>query len=128
MSGFTRDGQERAALSGAALSALLDQNAIATPAYVYDLDAIEAEARAMVEALGDARHLVAYAVKANSAGSIIRRIKGAGCGAEVVSGAELSLVRRAGVSPNLRGKDPRVHAGHLELRARGAQKRLSRCA
>src|SRR4029077_11150932 len=46
-----------------------------------------------------APHLVAYAVKANSAGPIIRAIAAEGCGADVVSGAELALVRACGVSP-----------------------------
>ena len=41
-----------------------------TPAYLYDLDAIEREARSMVEAFGHERHEVAYAIKANSAASI----------------------------------------------------------
>lgn len=100
MSGFSRDSEGRATLSGRALSALLDENAVSTPAYVYDLDAIGAEAEAMVAALGSPRHLVAYAVKANSAASVIRRVAAAGCGAEVVSGAELELAIRAGVAPN----------------------------
>ena len=100
MSGFSRDDRGRAAISGAPLSTLLDESAISTPAYVYDLDAIEAEAKAMVTALGSPRHLVAYAIKANSAASIIRRVASTGAGAEVVSGGELGLVLRVPVPPN----------------------------
>jgi diaminopimelate decarboxylase len=42
---------------------------------------------------------VAYAVKANSAGSIVRAVAGAGAGADVVSGAELEVARACGVPP-----------------------------
>src|ERR1044072_842094 len=55
-----------------------------TPVYVYDLDAIAAEARALISAFGEAPHLVAYAIKANSAGPIVRALITAGCGIEVV--------------------------------------------
>lgn len=68
-----------------------------TPAYVYDLDAIAAEARAMREAFDDAPHLVAYAVKANSAGAVLRTLAAEGCGADVVSGAELLVALACGV-------------------------------
>lgn len=71
----------------------------ATPAYVYDLDAIGREARELTAAFGDHPHLVAYAVKANSAGPIVRELARAGCGADVVSGAELSLALGAGIPP-----------------------------
>ncbi|HVY48290.1 MAG TPA: hypothetical protein VHB21_20525, partial [Minicystis sp.] len=47
-----------------------------TPAYVYDLDGIAASARALVDGFGGAPHLVAYAVKANSAGPVVRGIAG----------------------------------------------------
>ena len=47
--------------------------AVDTPAYVYDVDAMAAEARALRGSFGGASHLVAYAVKANSAGRIVRR-------------------------------------------------------
>jgi diaminopimelate decarboxylase len=68
-----------------------------TPAYVYDLDAIEAEARALAQGFGGAPHLIAYAVKANSAGPIVRALGRAGCGAEVVSGGELQVALACGV-------------------------------
>ncbi len=99
MLGFMRNAQGKAVLAGADLGSLVDAAGTGTPAYVYDLDAIEQEARDMVAALGDPRHVVAYAVKANSAGSIIRTIARAGCGAEVVSRAELEVALGAGVPP-----------------------------
>ena len=41
-----------------------------TPAYVYDLDAMAAEARALRAGFDGAPHLVAYALKANTAGAV----------------------------------------------------------
>lgn len=99
MSGFARDREGRALLAGAPLESLLVAAATGTPAYVYDLDAIAQEAREMVAALGDPRHEVAYAVKANSAGSVVRTVLAAGAGAEVVSRGELEVALGAGVSP-----------------------------
>src|SRR5262249_18544540 len=87
-------------LAGADLGSLFDAAGVGTPAYVYDLDAIHQEALAMVSALGDARHLVAYAIKANSAGSIVRTVVRAGAGAEVVSRSELDVALGAGVPPD----------------------------
>lgn len=100
MSGFERDPSTNEALfGGVSLRALLSQNPDITPAYVYDLDGSEAVARALVDSLR-ARDLVAYALKANNAGSIVRRLTRAGCGADVVSGGELELALRAGIAPD----------------------------
>jgi len=68
-----------------------------TPTYVYDLDGIAAEAAELRAAFDDAPHLVAYAVKANSAGPIVKVLTATGCGADVVSGAELLLAIACGV-------------------------------
>ncbi|NUP12170.1 MAG: diaminopimelate decarboxylase [Polyangiaceae bacterium] len=91
-----------ALLNGVRLEQLLetDDGRIATPAYFYDLDAIAAEVRDIRSAFGAQRHLVAYAVKANSAGPIVRAVAGEGGGADVVSAAELKLVRMLGVAAN----------------------------
>ncbi|HEY8075818.1 MAG TPA: diaminopimelate decarboxylase [Labilithrix sp.] len=86
-------------LGGLALADIANDPRIPTPAYVYDLDAIAREARELREAFAGAPHLVAYAVKANSAGAIVRALAAVGCGADVVSGAELALVRACGVPP-----------------------------
>jgi diaminopimelate decarboxylase len=72
---------------------------VGTPCYVYDLDGMAAEARDLIQAFGGAPHLVAYAMKANSAGPIVRALAAEGCGADVVSGAELLLALRCGVLP-----------------------------
>lgn len=72
---------------------------VGTPTYVYDLDGMAADARELGGAFENAPHLVAYAVKANSAGPIVRALLAEGCGADVVSGAELLLALRCGASP-----------------------------
>lgn len=74
--------------------------ALRTPAYVYDLDAISAAAKSLIAGFGPSPHLVAFAVKANTAGPIIKTLTQAGCGAEVVSGSELGVALGCGVSPD----------------------------
>ncbi len=70
-----------------------------TPAYVYDVDAIAGQARALDAAFGGAPHLVAYALKANTAGAIVRALGEVGCGMDVVSGAELLVALACGIEP-----------------------------
>ncbi len=70
-----------------------------TPTYVYDVDAMVAEAQALQAAFDGAPHLAAYAMKANSAGGIVRALAQAGCGADIVSGAELLLALSCGIAP-----------------------------
>jgi diaminopimelate decarboxylase len=93
----TRDPQGTLRLDGLDLAGLVQE--VGTPAYVYDLDAIAAEARALHQGFEGAAHLVAYALKANSAGAVVRTLAREGCGADVVSGAELSLALACGVAP-----------------------------
>jgi diaminopimelate decarboxylase len=82
-------------LGGVALDRALQRAGVATPAYVYDLDSIEAAARDLARSLG-ARGLVCYAVKANGSAPIVRAIVSAGCGIDVVSGGELALALACG--------------------------------
>lgn len=93
----TRDERGRLLLGGVPLEELARQPRVGTPAYVYDLDAMDAEARALTEAFDGAPHLVAYAVKANSAAPIVRSFARLGLGADVVSGGELLLALGAGI-------------------------------
>ena len=86
-------------LGGVALSRIARDSAYGTPSYVYDVDAIAAEARELRAAFDGHPHLVAYAVKANSAGPIVRALAGEGCGADVVSGAELLVALGCGIDP-----------------------------
>lgn len=100
---WSRDERGAARLGGVPLEAVLRGEAgsdpIGTPAYVYDLDAMVAEARALAAGFGGAPHLVAYAVKACTAGPVVRALAEAGCGADVVSGGELAAALGAGVAP-----------------------------
>ena len=67
-----------------------------TPLYVFDGERIAAEARAFREAAGpDAT--VAYSLKSNTLMGLVARLHRAGCWAEVASGHEYRLARRAGV-------------------------------
>jgi diaminopimelate decarboxylase len=93
---LTRDDRG-AALGGSPLTEVLASAGVGTPAYVYDLDGIEAEAHALFEGFEGAPHLVAYAVKANAAGPVVSALARAGCGADVVSGGELAVALGAGV-------------------------------
>ncbi len=70
-----------------------------TPSYVYDLDGMAEAARGIQEAFGGRPHLVAYALKANAAGAVVRTMAAEGCGADVVSGAELRLALACGIPP-----------------------------
>lgn len=97
---LTRDGEGHALLDGARLDGLFEgPGKIATPAYVYALDAIVGELEALRAGFEGAPHLVAYAVKANSAGPILRALAAHGAGADVVSGGELEVALGAGIGP-----------------------------
>lgn len=100
MFGFHRHPETQAALLGGfPLGEVFRHDESGGPIYAYDLDGIEATGRALLAAVGD-NAIVAYAVKANSAGSVLRRLAAAGTGADVVSGGELELARRAGMPPH----------------------------
>lgn len=98
MTGVLRDQAGRLTLGGRALSELLAEAGVATPAYFYDLDAISETTRTLIDAFGQTRAVVAYAVKANTAGSIVRAVARAGGGADVVSGGELRVALGAGIA------------------------------
>lgn len=94
---FLRDRSGVLRLDGIDLTELVQR--FGTPSYVYDLDAIAREARMLRSAFDGLSHLVAYAVKANAAGRIVRTLAGEGCGADVVSGAELLVALACGIAP-----------------------------
>jgi diaminopimelate decarboxylase len=97
MSGPVRSEDSVLSLGGVALSAAVQ--ASGTPAFVYDLDGIADNARKLVAALGG-RGLCCYAIKANSAGPIVRTLIAAGCGIDAVSGGELELAVACGARPD----------------------------
>jgi diaminopimelate decarboxylase len=68
-----------------------------TPLYVYSRRHLRAQFRALAGAMADVAPLLAYSVKANSNGAVIRTFADLGAGADVVSGGELFRALRAGV-------------------------------
>lgn len=94
---LTRDGSGTLQLGGVSLEKLASE--LGTPSYVYDLDAMAGEARALEEGFEGHPHLVCYAVKANTAGPVVRALAAEGCGADVVSGPELAVALACGVAP-----------------------------
>ncbi|MGO9834616.1 MAG: diaminopimelate decarboxylase [Polyangiaceae bacterium] len=93
-----RDSSHELLLGGVSLTALASD--CGTPTYAYDVDAMVAEAESLTKAFDQAPHRVAYAVKACAAGAIVRALATAGCGADVVSGAELLLAIACGIGPD----------------------------
>jgi len=75
-------------------------DAVGTPVYVYSQATIERHARVFSEAVAGAgvgAPLVAFAVKANPNGAVLRVLAKAGLGADVVSGGELARALHAGI-------------------------------
>jgi diaminopimelate decarboxylase len=98
-SGPTRREDGVLELGGVALDTILGEPGVTTPAFVYDLDAIENNASSIASAL-QGRGLCCYAIKANGAAPIVRAIIRAGCGIDVVSGGELRLALACGATPS----------------------------
>jgi diaminopimelate decarboxylase len=99
MSSFARDAQGHATLCGARVADLLAQAGVQTPAYLYDLEGIRRGVQDLKRTFGDRKHLIAYAVKANGSGSIVRTVSEAGTGACLVSGGELKVALGVGIAP-----------------------------
>ncbi|MGQ0588585.1 MAG: diaminopimelate decarboxylase [Sphingosinicella sp.] len=75
--------------------------AVGTPVYVYSEGAMRSQARALLRALSPLDGpLVAYAVKANPNGAVLRTLAAEGLGADVVSGGEYRRARWAGIAPD----------------------------
>ncbi|RPI04999.1 MAG: diaminopimelate decarboxylase [Ignavibacteriae bacterium] len=70
-----------------------------TPLYVYSKNQIIEQYRYFNNALGDPRHRVCYALKANANHHILKLLANEGAGADVVSAGELFLALKAGFSP-----------------------------
>ncbi|HEX2875669.1 MAG TPA: diaminopimelate decarboxylase [Polyangiaceae bacterium] len=97
MTGFRRDAQDSAVLGSMRLSQAVREAAVELPAYVYDVDGMTETLRSLRHGFGDAPHLVAYAIKANSAGTVVRAFAAEGAGVDAVSGAEVELALSCGV-------------------------------
>jgi len=70
-----------------------------TPLYVYSRATLERHWHAFDRALADHRHLVCYAVKANSNLAVLNLLARLGSGFDIVSGGELRRVLAAGGDP-----------------------------
>jgi diaminopimelate decarboxylase len=72
---------------------------IKTPAYIYDLDRLQAVVNSAKVAAEKRNYQVHYAVKANVEPRILAIIKQAGFGADCVSGGEVTFAHEQGISP-----------------------------
>ena len=81
-------------LEGHALAALAQR--FGTPLFVYSRQAMLAAAAAYSQALQGRKHLVCYAMKANSSLAVLQTFASAGCGFDIVSGGEMQRVIAAG--------------------------------
>jgi diaminopimelate decarboxylase len=70
-----------------------------TPLYVYSRSAMLQALSAYQRALRGRRHLLCYAMKANSNLAVLQAFARAGCGFDIVSGGELQRVLAAGGDP-----------------------------
>ena len=77
-----------------------------TPLYVYSYKTIVRHYKAYDEAYGAFPHVICFALKANTNGSLLRILAKHGGGADIVSGGELFRALRAGIPP-----DKIVYAG-----------------
>jgi diaminopimelate decarboxylase len=73
--------------------------AVGTPFYAYDGDLFRERIRRFRAALGDAPHLLCYALKANDALALVAIAAKEGLGADIVSAGELAKALRAGMAP-----------------------------
>jgi len=71
-----------------------------TPVYIYSAESIISRVKSYQEGLKKYRHIIAYALKANSNGEIIRLVSKLGCGADITSGGELYRALKGGVKPS----------------------------
>ena len=89
-----RDGS--LVMAGVPLSAVAD--AVGTPAYVYNAEAIRARYAELDAALTAVPHRICYAVKANGNLAVLRVLRDLGAGADIVSAGELGRALAAGFS------------------------------
>ncbi len=95
--GFTERDQQLW-VEGVSLQALAQTHG--TPLFVYSQAAIINALAAYQRGLYGRRHLICYAMKANSSLAILQTLVRAGCGLDIVSGGELERALRAGVEPS----------------------------
>jgi diaminopimelate decarboxylase len=70
-----------------------------TPLYIYSYNTLLRHFRAYTDAFNGYPHIICFAVKANSNSAILRLFAKSGGGADIVSGGELHIALKAGISP-----------------------------
>jgi diaminopimelate decarboxylase len=71
-----------------------------TPLYVYSRGAMRAALEPYQRALATRKHLICYAMKANSSLAVLQTFAELGCGFDIVSGGELQRVLAIGADPS----------------------------
>jgi diaminopimelate decarboxylase len=71
-----------------------------TPLYVYSRGAMRAALEPYQRALATRKHLICYAMKANSSLAVLQTFAALGCGFDIVSGGELQRVLAIGADPS----------------------------
>lgn len=79
---------------------LKDVEKIDTPCYLYDRRAMQDNILRLKKHFASCRAYMYFAVKANTSLAVLRTIKNAGMGAEIVSPGELYMARKAGFEPS----------------------------
>ncbi len=110
---------------------------VGTPVYVYHAGAIRSRYAALDRALAAVPHRICFAVKANSTLGVLRVLRDAGAGADIVSGGEMARALAAGFAPErivfsgvgksdaeLRGA-VRARLGHLNVESHAELERLA---
>ncbi|NPA94375.1 MAG: diaminopimelate decarboxylase [Thermodesulfobacteria bacterium] len=72
---------------------------VGTPFYCYSSTHLKARFRAYEKGFGNRKHLICFAVKANSNLAVLSCLASLGAGADIVSGGELYRAVKAGISP-----------------------------
>jgi diaminopimelate decarboxylase len=85
-------------LEGLRVADLADEHG--TPLYAYSRAAMRAALAPYQTALAGRRHLICYAMKANSSLAVLQTFAAAGCGFDIVSGGELQRVLAIGGDPS----------------------------
>lgn len=73
---------------------------VGTPFYLYSAEQIVKNFQELSDSFKDRKHLICYAVKANSNLAVLKLLSSLGSGAEVVSGGELFRALEAGFAPD----------------------------
>ena len=82
---------------GVPVNAIVRQ--VGTPLYLYSSNTLANHYHAFDLAFADVPHVICFALKSNSNGSVLRVLGKEGSGADIVSGGELFRALRAGIDP-----------------------------